>query len=275
MNRTYTRFLVFTYLVLGSLLIFTSCSYKQDQILFEQRASMADTAIAKDSTSLDNYRIKPQDILQIRNLQNMSYIVGDMGGQGTSTTASSSGSPSPGSGSASQGQTYQVEVDGNVALPVIGHIHVAGLTRIEASNKIEALYREKLLKDPIIELKIVNLQVTMLGEIKAQGNYPLVKDKTTLVEMIGEAGGLTDKANEKNIKIIRGNPKKPEITEVDLGSVSSLSDPATILKNGDIIYIAQNKRAIKTDKLQTFSTVIQPVLLLVNTALIIFTLTRK
>ncbi|WP_183578638.1 polysaccharide biosynthesis/export family protein [Mucilaginibacter sp. X5P1] len=275
MNRTCTRFLIFTYLVLGTALILTSCSYKQDQILFEQRASLADIAKPKDSATLESYRIKPQDILQIRNLQSMSYIVGDMGSQGASPTSSSSTSSSSSSGSTSQGQTYQVEVDGNVALPVIGHIQVAGLTRIEASNKIEALYREKLLKDPIIELKIVNLQVTMLGEIKAQGNYPLVKDKTTLVEMIGQAGGLTDKANEKNIKIIRGNPKKPEITEVDLGSVTSLSDPATILQNGDIIYIAQNKRAVKSDKLQSFSTVIQPVLLLVNTALIIFTLTRK
>ncbi len=273
MNRTFTRFLVFTYLILGTLLTFTSCSYKQDQILFEQRASLADTARTKDSTSLDSYRIKPQDILQIRNLQNMSYIVGDMGTTGSlSPTPSSTSSVNS---SVSQGQTYQVEVDGNVALPVIGHIHVAGLTRLEASNKIEALYREKLLKDPIIELKIVNLQVTILGEIKTQGNYPLVKDKTTLIEMIGEAGGLTDKANEKTIKIIRGNPKKPEITEIDLGSVASISDPATILKNGDIIYIAESKRAIKTDKLQTFSTVIQPVLLIINTALIIFTLTRK
>ncbi|WP_172829266.1 polysaccharide biosynthesis/export family protein [Mucilaginibacter mallensis] len=243
--------------------------------MFEQRASLANTPKPKDSTALDSYRIKPQDILQIRNLQNMSYIVGDMGSQAASPTTTASASPSSSSTSPSQGQTYQVEVDGSVALPVIGHIPVAGLTRIEASNKIEALYREKLLKDPIIELKIVNLQVTMLGEIKTQGNYPLVKDRTTLVEMIGEAGGLTDKANEKNIKIIRGNPKQPEITEVDLGSITSLSNPATILQNGDIIYIAENKRAVKSDKLQSFSTVIQPFLLLVNTALIIFTLTRK
>ncbi|SDT52891.1 polysaccharide export outer membrane protein [Mucilaginibacter mallensis] len=275
MNRTFTRFLIFTYLVFGTILILTSCSYKQDQILFEQRASLANTPKPKDSTALDSYRIKPQDILQIRNLQNMSYIVGDMGSQAASPTTTASASPSSSSTSPSQGQTYQVEVDGSVALPVIGHIPVAGLTRIEASNKIEALYREKLLKDPIIELKIVNLQVTMLGEIKTQGNYPLVKDRTTLVEMIGEAGGLTDKANEKNIKIIRGNPKQPEITEVDLGSITSLSNPATILQNGDIIYIAENKRAVKSDKLQSFSTVIQPFLLLVNTALIIFTLTRK
>jgi polysaccharide export outer membrane protein len=268
MNRTYTRLLVFTCLVLSIPLIFSSCSYKQDQILFEQRASLTDTVKSKDTSIVTNYRIKPQDILQIRNLQNMQYIVGDMPTEGSAAAASSTVTYS-------QGQTYQVEVDGTIALPVIGHIQVAGLTRLEASKKIEDLYREKLLKDPIIEVKIVNLIVTMLGEVKVQGNFPLVKDKTTLVEMIGQAGGLTDKANEKNIKIIRGNPKNPDVTEVDLGSITSLSNPATILRNGDIIYIAQNKRAVRTDKLTTFSTVIQPVLLIVNTALIIFTLTRN
>jgi polysaccharide export outer membrane protein len=251
MNRTYTRLLVFTCLVLIIPLIFSSCSYKQDQVLFEQRASLTDTVKSKDTSAVTNYRIKPQDILQIRNLQNMQYIVGDMPTEGSAATSSTA--------TYSQGQTYQVEVDGTVALPVIGHIAVTGLTRLEASKKIEALYREKLLKDPIIEVKIVNLIVTILGEIKTQGNYPLVKDKTTLVEMIGEAGGLTDKANEKNIKIIRGNPKNPDVTDVDLGSITSLSNPATILRNGDIIYIAQNKRAVKTDKLTTFSTVIQTV----------------
>ena len=268
MNRTYTRLLFFFCLVLSIPLIFSSCSYKQDQVLFEQRASLADSTRAKDTSAIDNYRIKPQDILQVRNLQNMQYIVGDMPTEGSAAAASSTATYS-------QGQTYQVEVDGNVALPVIGHVQVAGLTRLEASKKIEALYREKLLKDPIIEVKITNLVVTILGEIKTQGNFPLVKDKTTLVEMIGQAGGLTDKANEKNIKIIRGNPKHPDVTEVDLGSITSLSNPATILRNGDIIYIAQNKRAVKTDKLTTFSTVIQPILLIVNTALIIFTLTRN
>jgi len=201
----------------------------------------------------------------VRNLQNMQYIVGDM----------SSGGGSGGSSSVSTGQTYQVEEDGNVALPVIGRVPVVGLTRIEAAQKIEALYREKLLKDPIIEVKIVNLKVTILGEIKTQGNFPLVKDRTTLVEMIGEAGGLTDKANEQNVKIIRGNSNNPKVTIIDLSNIKSISDPATILQNGDIIYIAQNKRAVRNDKLLNFSTILQPALILFNTALIIFTLAHN
>ena len=93
--------------------------------------------------------------------------------------------------------------------------------------------------------------------------------------MIGQAGGLTDKANEKNIKIIRGDPKNPQITEVDLSKTGTLADPRIILQNNDIIYIAQSKRAAKNDQLQNFNSTVQPLLLIMNTALLIYTLIHR
>lgn len=246
----------------GIVVLGSSCSYKQNQILFQKSAAVADTLAQK--TVIVSYRIQPQDILQVRNLQNLKYIVDDVPGA------------TIGSGAAtSQGQTYQVEEDGTVALPAIGHIQVAGLTRTQATKLIEDLYRKNLLKDPIIELKVVNLKVTLLGEVKVPGNFPIVKDNTTLVELIGQAGGLTPAANEKNIKIIRGKNKTQNVTEIDLSNINSLSDPRTYLQNGDIIYVAQNKRAIRTENLQSFNTWVQPALLFLNTALIIFTLSRQ
>jgi polysaccharide biosynthesis/export protein len=264
------RILVIGFLAFSLLSALASCSYKQDQLLFEQRNRL-DSASQKNTAGIENYRIKPQDLLQIRNLQNISYI-SDAPAAESSTGGASGGASSSGG---SQGQTFQVEEDGTVTLPVIGHVPVIGLTRQEATKKIEDMYSTSLLKNPIIELKIVNLKVTILGEIRTQGNFPLVKDKTTLIEMIGQAGGLTDKANAKNIEIIRGSQSHPTITRVDLSDINSLSDPATILQNDDIIYIAQSKRAARTDNLQNFSTILQPALILLNTVLIIVTLTRR
>lgn len=246
----------------GIVVLGSSCSYKQNQILFQKSAAVADTLAQK--TVIVSYRIQPQDILQVRNLQNLKYIVDDV-----------PGAPIGSGAATSQGQTYQVEEDGTVALPAIGHIQVAGLTRTQATKLIEDLYRKNLLKDPIIELKVVNLKVTLLGEVKVPGNFPIVKDNTTLVELIGQAGGLTPAANEKNIKIIRGKNKTQNVTEIDLSNINSLSDPRTYLQNGDIIYVAQNKRAIRTENLQSFNTWVQPALLFLNTALIIFTLSRQ
>ncbi|UOE48293.1 polysaccharide export protein [Mucilaginibacter sp. SMC90] len=258
--RNYTP----TCLIIGILFLLTSCSNKQYQYLFEQKYNITDTA-SKGSDVAGPYRIKAQDVLQIRNLQSTKYIVDDA----PSANAGGSG------GGSSTGQSFQVEDDGTVALPVIGHVKVAGLTRPEAAKQIEELYRKNLLKDPIIELKIVNLKITILGEIKGQGNYPLTKDRTTLVEMIGEAGGLTDRANESNVKIIRGDQKNPQVTEINLRDIQSINDPRAVLQSGDVIYIAQNKRAVRNDKLQNLSVITQPVLLLLNTALIIFTLSHR
>lgn len=251
-------------LIIGILFLLTSCSSKQYQYLFEQK-NITDTASKGSDVTTGPYRIKAQDILQIRNLQSIKYIVDE--------TPSNAGGG--GSGSGNTGQTFQVDDDGTVALPAIGHIKVAGLTRPQAAKQIEELYRKNLLKDPIIELKIVNLKVTILGEIKGQGNYTLTKDRTTLVELIGEAGGLTDKANEANVKIIRGDQKNPQVTEINLRDIQSINDPRAVLQSGDVIYIAQNKRAVRNDKLQNLSVITQPVLLLLNTALIIFTLSHR
>jgi polysaccharide export outer membrane protein len=259
------RILIIAFLTFSLISVLCSCSYKQHQILFEQRNKLDSTGRG-NATGIDGYRIKVQDVLQIRNLQNIGYI------SNSSPSESSSGGGSTGN---SQGATFQVETDGTVTLPVIGHVLVDGLTRQEATKKIEGIYRATLLKDPIIELKIVNLKVTILGEIKSPGNFPLVKDRTTLIEMIGQAGGLTDKANEKNIEIIRGSQTNPVVTLVNLNNINALADPATILQNDDIIYITQNKRAARNDNLQNFSTLMQPALLLLSTVLLIFTFTRR
>jgi polysaccharide export outer membrane protein len=261
----------FTNLIASGLLLgiltCTSCSFKQQQVLFKQQRSLSDSSQISQAGSgngTSDYRIHSQDILQIRNLQSTRFIVDE----------GSSAATGGGTG-VSQGQMFQVEDDGTVALPVLGHVAVIGLTRAEAAKQIEDLYRKNLLKDPIIELKITNLKVTILGEIKGQGNFPLIKDKTNLIEMIGEAGGLTEKADEKNIQIIRGDPKNPQITKVDLSKITTLADPRIILQNNDIIYISQNKRAAKNDQLQNFSTTLSPILLVFNTALIIYTLIHR
>ncbi|RYE32010.1 MAG: hypothetical protein EOP42_09885 [Sphingobacteriaceae bacterium] len=250
------------YLILLLALFFlSSCSYKQQHVLFKTNLAAAAPAYNPNVASGNSaYKIGPDDLLQIRNLQNINYIANE---QTVTTTA------------AVQIPAYQVEEDGTVALPVIGRVTVSGLTRYQAARKIEALYKEKLLKDPIIDLKIINLKVTILGEIRTQGNYLLLKDKINLVDIIGEAGGLTEKANEKNIQIIRGDKAHPQIIMADLNDVRTLANPELNLQNNDIIYIAQNNRTVRNEATQNLSGIMQPVLVLLNTALIIFTLTRK
>lgn len=245
----------------GMLMVFSSCSYKPYQTLFEPNGNITSNQPNKFGNA-GIYKIKPEDVLQVRNLQNLKFILEDAGAS----------APVTGGGSNATGQAYPVEQDGTVALPVIGHVPVAGLSRLEAAKAIEDIYRQKLIKDPIIEVKIVNLKVSVFGEVRAPGNYALLKDKTTLIDVLGQAGGITDKGNEKKVKIIRGGTDNPQETEVNLSELASLTNPALILQNDDIVYVGQNKRAVRNDKIQNISTIVQPTLLLLNTALLLFTL---
>ncbi|GGH19205.1 hypothetical protein GCM10007352_30430 [Mucilaginibacter phyllosphaerae] len=245
--------------------LFCACSYKQNQVLFEGNTVKNDSLSGRVNTV--DYKIQPQDILQVRNLQNMKYIVDDAAGSGSTAQATAA--------ETAAGQGYQVQRNGTVALPMLGRVSVGGLTREEAAAKIETLYRKSIIKDPIIEVKLINLKVTVFGEVRSPGNYQLVNDRTSLVEILGQAGGLTDKANEQQIKIVRGSNTGPQTYVINLREVSSLTNPVTVLQNHDIIYVGQNKRAIRNDKLQNITTLMQPALLLMNTALIIYTLSNK
>lgn len=256
------RYLIVIFLLVG--VVFTSCSYKQDQVLFEQKSFIPDTNLNKSFTNISNYRIRPQDILQIANVQNSKNLI--------DLTAGSSGAiGTPGS---QQGENYQVEEDGTIALTGIGRVPVAGMTRVEARNYIENLYR-KTLKDPLFELRIINLKVMLFGEIKGGGAIPLTHDNTTLIEVLNQAGGLNETADSKNIKIIRGGQKYPKTEIIDLTDIKTLTDPRIIMQNNDIVVVAKNKRAVRAEKLQDFSTISSPILLIFNTALIVLSLTRR
>ncbi len=253
--------LILAYIICVLCIMCSSCSYKQNQVLFDAMPATKDSAFVNAANYI--YRITPQDVLQIRNLQNINYLV-----ENTSTGANTSG------GASLQPQNFQVEEDGTVPLPVIGRVKVAGLSQIEAEKTVEDLYRKTVLKDPIIELKIISLKVTILGEVKAPGNYPLTTDRLNLVDLIGQAGGLTEKADEKQVKIVRGGLQDPHVTIVDMSSLKAMTNPALTLQSHDIVYIAKNKRALRNDKFQDIATVIQPALILLNTALIIYTLSK-
>lgn len=260
-------------LVCVLMVVLSACSTRQYQVLFQEKKALSasDTLQAKNQKT-DDYRIRSQDILQVRNLQDAKrYLVNTTPSVAANTNVLTDGNP----GTSSADQTFQVGENGLVILPVIGPVKVAGYTRAEAQKLVEDAYRKDVLVNPIIELKLINLKVTLLGEVRSPGNYPLSKEHTTLVEMIGAAGGITEKASESNVKIIRATETKPKVLIVDLGDISSVSSPVTSLQNGDIIYVGQNKRAARGENLQNFSTVFQPLLLLFNTALIIFTLTRR
>lgn len=254
----------------------SSCSIRKQRALFNAPSDIVTDTIKQVYVVNDQgisdayYKIKVNDRLAIRNVQNPEFgAIGSTAGTSGSTNGQSSSS-----GGTSTVLSYPVELDGQVNLPAIGKIPVVGLSRREAALKIQDLYAKQLLRNPIIELSVVNLKVTLLGEFGKQGNFLLERENTTLIDVIGEAGGITKTADPKTLKIIRGDRSHPEIIYVNLNDINSLASKKLVLQNDDIIVLQQTKSSATTEKLQSYNNILQPLLVVVNLAVLIFTLTR-
>lgn len=262
MNNLYaSRILLF----LIFLLTFSSCAPRKKLSLFNAPTDvLTDTIkqvyVVNDAGKVDlYYTIKPNDEIAIKNVQNKEFGANtNQGNAGSLQTAAS----------------FKVDTDGFLNLPAIGNVQVSGLTKKEATLKIQNLYAQKLLNDPIITLNIINLKVTLLGEFNKQGNFLLERENTNLIDILGEAGGITKTADPKTLKIIRGDKANPEIIYVNLNEVNSLASKKLVLQNNDIIYIQNTKGAALSERLQSFNSIIQPLLVIVNLAVLIFTLSK-
>ncbi len=253
-----------------------SCGVRRERTLFNAPSDIVTDTIKQVYVVNDQgisdayYKIKVNDQLAIRNVQNFEF---GASASSSATNVSTSGQNTP-NGNIQSVLSYPVDIDGKVNLPAIGKIEVVGLSRREAAIKIQEIYKTKLLKEPIIELSVVNLKVTLLGEFGKQGNFLLERDNTTLIDIIGEAGGISKTADPKTLKIIRGDRANPELIYVNLNDINSLASKKLILQNHDIIVLQPTKSAATSDKLQSLNNILQPLLVVVNLAVLIFTVTR-
>lgn len=265
MKHTITKRIL---LILGMAIFLSSCSSRKN-ILFNTKNEGKIPAIpihvleqGKDSVKTKAQIIKPGDILSIKNIQNIELISG-VGSQNSSLLNSQNNL-----------MGYRVENDSNVALPVLGKVKLGGYSRENAEMKLNELYSQTLLKDPIITISISNLQVTLLGEFGKQGNYNLGKDQTHLTQILGEAGGLNPRADKKRIKIIRGDLTNPQVFVVNLEDINSLADRRLFLQNNDIIY-AEPRGAFKfLDQINPTTTILGIGLSVVNIYLLISNLSK-
>ncbi len=133
-----------------------------------------------------------------------------------------------------------VSSDGTIDLPLIGVIRVAGLTTRGVSTLLNREYA-RYIKHAHVTVDLLNKRVFVLGEVRRPGRVDISEETTTLLEVLANAGDLTDFAAKNSIKIIRGTRSKPEVETVDLTQLSSLSSNKLILFPNDVVYVSPNE----------------------------------
>jgi polysaccharide export outer membrane protein len=137
---------------------------------------------------------------------------------------------------------YLVNANGEIKLPIIGSLKVAGLNRMEVTSLIEGKLKEYI-KNPVVNIQIQNYKVTVLGDVRNPGTFKIPNERMTILEAIGLAGDLRMTGNRRNVLVLRDvNGLKTEY-RLDLTSKTVFSSPAYYLTQNDVVYVEPNTTA--------------------------------
>lgn len=141
-------------------------------------------------------------------------------------------------------QSYIVDNEGNIDFPLIGQVHLGGLTKNEAEKVIMEKIKPYLnaSERPIVTVRMINYKISVLGEVQRPGMFTVANEKINILEALAQAGDLTIYGVRDRVKLIReDNTGKKEIHELNLNDANIINSPYYYLQQNDIVYVEPNK----------------------------------
>lgn len=218
----------FKRLILFFLLLFiiSSCVSRKEMVYFQDIEQLRKS---ENRRSGNNLEIQPDDVLTIRvsapeqeaalpfnltkSIASQERIMGEV-----------------------ELETYLVSNEGTIEFPVIGNMEVKGLTNIELSKKIQSEIREYV-KDPIVNVRILNFQISVLGEVNNPGTFSIEDDHITLSKALSMAGDLTIFGKRDNILVMGEDGDHKTYAYLDLTDANVVNSPHYNLRQNDVIYV--------------------------------------
>ena len=213
------------------LLLICSCAGSK-KVAYLQNADEISLA---DSKGLYDARIMPKDMLTVT----VSTITPEAAKPFNLTVANTSESSSASVGV----QSYLVDNDGNINFPVVGHIHVVGLTK----NQCQDLIRDKVkpylaeTENPVVTVRMSSYHVTVLGEVNGPKVIPVTTEKMNILEALASAGDLTIYGKRNNVMLIREDATgEKSVHRLNLNDANLINSPYYYLQQNDIVYVQPN-----------------------------------
>lgn len=226
---TLLHFVIFT--------LFLSSCVSTKKINYFDNKNEINTDLSK---TLYDARIMPKDILQIQVFTmtpeaalpfNLMKLTG-----GSISTTSSTG----------QGTVYDylVDNDGNIEYPVIGTLHLGGLSKTEAEQLIKGKIQPYLAESEnvVVHVRMMNYKYAILGGVNRPGVFTTPNEKVSILEAIAQAGDLTTFAYRDRIFLIRENAEgQKDFHQLDINDANIINSPYYYLQQNDVIYVEQKK----------------------------------
>lgn len=136
---------------------------------------------------------------------------------------------------------FPVDKDGFINFSLVGRIHVNGKTLTQVEDELKKSLTG-ILNQPIITVKLLSKHFTILGDVRAPGNFYYTQDNLSIFDALGMAGDISDYGNRKKVVIVRELNGKISRKEINLNKPDILASEYYYVKPNDLIYIKQMKR---------------------------------
>lgn len=270
---SFLRLVQKVFLIVLSACLLSSCVTNKKFIFLQKddinaKALPVDSVIRTYPLVQDDYRIQPEDILTIQ-FQSLTEREFDFFSRSTQPGGAGAGNLflTPGAAALVQGEL--VDPQGNVILPVIGKVRVAGLTVFQAQDTLQMIANQYL-ENPLVKVRLINFRITLLGEVTREGTIIMPNNRVNLMEAIGLAGGLTDLADKRNVKLIRNINGETQVQYVNLLDEGFVNSPFYYVHQNDLLVVpALRQRPYRKYFGQNLSLVISSLSLLLITLTLI------
>lgn len=221
--------LLLSLIVISTTILFIGCGSSKQVTYFQNIDSISLAA----SRGLYDARIMPKDELTIHvqttdpvtsapfNIQNINNMSSQQSIKG-----------------------YLVDNEGYISFPIVGKIHVVGLTKTECEDLIKSKIQPYLSRteNPLVSVRMSSYRITISGEVNNPGVYPVSTEKINIIEALSQAGDLTIYGKRDNILLIRedANGEKHK-TRLNLNDANLINSPYYYLQQNDIVYVEPHK----------------------------------
>lgn len=255
--------------MLACLLTTASCATHEKSVYFSDNSPNRNADFTQRVERQKELTVQPDDILAIH-VTTISSIaektpINIFNDGGTTYSVSETNSQG---GSNLQTNGYLVDASGNIDFPVIGKMYVGGKTIRQVKDGL-AMKLKDYIKDPVVEARIINYRVTVLGEVNRPGTINAPNHRISVVDALAAAGDVMLTGRKDNILIVRETDGVREFARLNLNSTNVFSSPYYYLKQNDIVYVeaARIRRQQNSEFTQTYLPVISS---LVSTILAVY-----
>ena len=139
---------------------------------------------------------------------------------------------------------YLVDNDGMINFPIVGKIHVAGLTKTECEDLIKSKIQPYLARteNPLVSVRTSSYRITVIGEVNRPGVIPVATEKISLIEALAEAGDMTIYGKRNNVLLVREDKSgEKHKVRLNMNDANIINSPYYYLQQNDIVYVEPHK----------------------------------